>query len=165
MLPRIYRLLGSAENSAAILLISALALVVFLQFFTRYVLNASFGWTEEVARYLMIATSFLGAAISVRHGTQLRIELFEKWFGRNAANWAERYVILPVNIATFFWITFYGWELASRTRRSMTMVDLPLTTLYWPVVGFFALMVLHSVVHVFTGTPRPDFSAEEGASR
>ncbi len=162
MLARAYHLLGLAEKAAAIALLAALALVVFLQFFTRYVLNDSLGWTEEIARYLLIATSFLGAALSVRHGTQLRIELFEKWFGRRAADLAERFVILPVSIAAFSWLTFYGYELASRTRRSMTMIDLPLTVLYWPVVFMFALMAFHSFVHVFTGTPRHDISDIEG---
>ena len=166
MLGRLYSLLGLAERAAALILLTALAGVVFLQFFTRYVLNDSLGWTEEIARYLMIATSFLGAAISVRNGTQLRIELLEKWAGRRAADLTERYLILPIGIATFSWLAFYGSELASRTRRSMTMIDLPLTLLYWPVVACLGLMVLHSIVHVFTGTPRPDMAdMDEAVSR
>ena len=35
---------------------------VFLQFFTRYVLNDSFGWTEEIAIYCLVAVVFLGSA-------------------------------------------------------------------------------------------------------
>lgn len=164
MLPRAYHLLGLVEKAAAMTLLVVLALVVFLQFFTRYVLNDSLGWTEEIARYLLIATSFLGAALAVRSGTQLRIELFEKWFGRRAADLLERIVILPLSIAAFAWLTFWGYELASRTGRAMIMVDLPLTVLYWPVVLFFALMVLHSTVHMVTGTPRHDITDTEGAA-
>ena len=33
------------------------------QFFTRYVMNDSAAWTEEIARYLLIATVFTGATI------------------------------------------------------------------------------------------------------
>ena len=39
------------ENWIAFVLFWALAFIVFLQFFTRYILNDSLAWTEEIARY------------------------------------------------------------------------------------------------------------------
>ena len=42
-----------------------LGATVFYQFFTRYVLNNSAAWTEEIARYLLIAVVFTGATIGV----------------------------------------------------------------------------------------------------
>ena len=39
------------EDWIAFVLFWALAFIVFLQFFTRYVLNDSLAWTEEIARY------------------------------------------------------------------------------------------------------------------
>jgi len=34
--------------------------LVFLQFFTRYVLNDSFAWTEELAVYCLMPVVFIG---------------------------------------------------------------------------------------------------------
>ncbi len=53
-----------------------LAGTVFLQFFTRYALNDSAGWTEEIARYLLICTVFIGAAVSVRKNNHIQVDFF-----------------------------------------------------------------------------------------
>lgn len=48
--------------------------VVFLQFFARYVLNDSPGWTEEISRYLLIATVYLGSITAIRKGEHIFLE-------------------------------------------------------------------------------------------
>ncbi|HSQ11210.1 MAG TPA: TRAP transporter small permease, partial [Burkholderiaceae bacterium] len=55
-----------------------LAATVFLQFFTRYALNDSAGWTEEIARYLLICTVFIGAAVSVRKNNHIHVDFFDR---------------------------------------------------------------------------------------
>jgi len=49
------------EDWIAFVLFWALAIIVFLQFFTRYIMNDSLSWTEEIARYgLMSLASSAG---------------------------------------------------------------------------------------------------------
>ena len=52
-----------------------LAFIVFLQFFTRYVLNDSLAWTEEIARYGLMWVVFIGAAMVTRRNTHIAVEL------------------------------------------------------------------------------------------
>src|SRR6187455_3753843 len=53
-----------------------LAATVFYQFFTRYALNDSASWTEEIARYLLIATVWIALAAAVRLQRHIHVDFF-----------------------------------------------------------------------------------------
>src|SRR5947199_8649580 len=56
-----------------------LAVTIFYQFFTRYALNDSAAWTEEIARYLLICTVFIGIAASVRTSRHIHVDLLYRY--------------------------------------------------------------------------------------
>lgn len=92
MLRRIYDTMGIIEKSTAVLLLCAMGVVVFLQVFTRYVLNDSIGWTEEVARYLMIGLRFgvrrlpfgMARSCGLKYWTSHWVRIFQ--FGLNGSS-------------------------------------------------------------------------------
>jgi len=45
----------------------SMALLVAIQVFCRYVLNSSLFWSEELARYMLVWLSFLGATVAYYH--------------------------------------------------------------------------------------------------
>jgi TRAP-type C4-dicarboxylate transport system permease small subunit len=59
-----------------------LGLTVFYQFVTRYVMNDSAAWTEEIARYLLIGTVFIGAAIGVAKNNHIQVDFFYRHMPR-----------------------------------------------------------------------------------
>lgn len=58
--------------------VGAIAVMVNLQVFNRYVLDYVLGWEEEVSRYLMIWSSFLAASYALWQGEQLGMEFVVK---------------------------------------------------------------------------------------
>src|SRR5947208_12165469 len=62
-----------------------LASDIFYQFFTRYVLNDSASWTEEIARYLLICTVFIAIAASVRTDRHIHVDFFYRLLPEPAA--------------------------------------------------------------------------------
>ena len=52
-----------------------MALCVFLQFFTRYVLNNSLAWTEEIATNCLIVVVFLGSVWCVRRSRHIQVDV------------------------------------------------------------------------------------------
>ena len=63
------------EDWIAFVIFWSLAFIVFLQFFTRYVLNDSLAWTEEIARYGLMWIVFIGGAMVTRRNTHIAVEL------------------------------------------------------------------------------------------
>ena len=56
----------SVEDWVTLAVFWGMALCVFLQFFTRYVLNNSLAWTEEIAINCLVVVVFLGSVWCVR---------------------------------------------------------------------------------------------------
>lgn len=63
------------DDAIAFTVFWGMGIVVFVQFFSRYVLNDSAAWTEEIARYLLMWVTFIGAAIVMRRGTNIAVEV------------------------------------------------------------------------------------------
>src|SRR5438067_7364324 len=63
------------EDWLAFVIFWSLAFIVFLQFFTRYVLNDSLSWTEEIARYGLMWVVFIGGIMVTRRNTHIAVEL------------------------------------------------------------------------------------------
>ncbi|MDK8461934.1 TRAP transporter small permease [Marinobacter sp. SS13-12] len=133
------------DEGLVIALFWVLALVVFVQFFTRYVLNDSVGWTEELARYLLVIVTFAGACIAVRRNSHISVEFFYRYLPASAARGLSSVVDL-LRVGLLAVLTGLSVELAGNTRQMMTSIELPKSVLYGFVAGCFALMTVYSAI-------------------
>lgn len=121
-----------------------LAGVVFLQFFTRYVLNDSYAWTEEIARYLLIGVTFFGLFMVVRKESNIAVEIFFRWMPHRMRFVLSTFVDL-VSIAFYGYMTWLCIELAQRTRQAMTSINWPKSIIYWSVAFALAICTLYAI--------------------
>ena len=123
-----------------------LGITVFYQFFTRYVLNDSAAWTEEIARYLLIATVFTGATIGVVKNNHIQVDFFYRFMPKKLAR-VSATVVDVMRIGFFAAATVLSammmLKLGSTSR--MTMVDLPMNWVYGICMLSFAAMAWRSV--------------------
>ena len=122
-----------------------LALDVFYQFFTRYVLQDSAAWTEEIARYLLVATVFVGAAIGVAKNNHIQVDFLYRYLPHGAG----RVLATAVDVLR---VGFFGWmvvlmaQLMDKVgKQPMAVVDLPMNLVYGPCLFGLAMMTLRSV--------------------
>jgi len=134
-----------AEGWVALGFFWLLALTVFYQFVTRYVFNDSASWTEEIARYLLIAVVFVGATIGVAKNAQIQVDFFYRHMPKAMGRWLSRAVDV-LRIAFFAAAAVLTGEmmlkLGSNTR--MTIVDAPMNIVYGVVLLGFAAMTFRS---------------------
>lgn len=121
-----------------------LAFIVFLQFFTRYVLNDSIAWTEEIARYLLIVVAFFGAVSVTRKGTHIFLEFFYRYLSARSGKWLA-VAMEAVSLAFYGYLGWLAVELAKKTRTKMASVEIPKSLLYWCVAAALLAMAAYSV--------------------
>ncbi|MGE5105061.1 MAG: TRAP transporter small permease [Betaproteobacteria bacterium] len=122
-----------------------LAANVFYQFFTRYVLNDSAAWTEEIARYLLIAMVFVGVSAVVRTGRHIHVDFLYRLLPRKAGRVLAT-VIDVVRVAFFAAATVLTFEMMERMGNyRMTIIDLPMNLVYGVCMFGFACATLRSV--------------------
>lgn len=136
------------EDFATLILFWVLILVVFTQFFSRYVLGYSVGWTEEIARYFLIGVGFLGSVMAARNGSHIVVEFFYHYMPGWLARWLERLMGL-VTLAFFAAMAWVTYQLASRTNSMMISVDLPKSIIYYTVCVAFILMAIRTLQRLF----------------
>lgn len=122
-----------------------LALDVFYQFFTRYVLQDSAAWTEEVARYLLIVVVFMGASMGVRRNTHIHVEFVYRYLPAGAGRALSTFVDV-VRIAFFAYAVYLSLLLIPKMHvLKMTVIDFPVSIIYGFVAAGFVLCTLRAI--------------------
>ncbi|NBT56263.1 MAG: TRAP transporter small permease [Betaproteobacteria bacterium] len=133
------------EAWVALALFWALGLTVFYQFFTRYVLNNSASWTEEIARYLLIGTVFVGAAIGVAKNNHIQVDFFYRFMPRPLSR-AMGLLVDGMRIVFFGLAVVMSWQMMQKLGSyKMTVIDLPMNIVYSVVMLGFAAMCARSI--------------------
>jgi len=118
----------------------ALALVVFYQVFTRYVMNDAAGWTEEIARYLLVAVTFLGGAMAIRRNTHIQVDFVYRFLPQPVTRALSTFVDL-VRAAFLGYAVWLTWLLMDRIgSQRMAIVELPIGLVFGAMLAGFALM-------------------------
>ncbi len=126
-----------------------LVAIVFLQFFTRYVLNDSLGWTEEIARFLLILLGFIGSVTVVRNGGHIALEFSYRFIPSQCSK--ALMVFSQIACSCFYgYCAYLSWQVAMRINQTLVSIPLPKSVIYWVICVCCAAMALHSLMWLYT---------------
>ena len=143
---------------ALILILAAMALVVFLQVLFRYVLHLPLFWTEEFARYCLVWASLLGAGIALKRHQHIAVTFFLERFPRKLSGalsiLANISVILILGV-----MTWGGFQLVLITKAQISpALRIPMAVPYLALPIGSAVMLFHVICFLMH---RPKGSADE----
>jgi TRAP-type C4-dicarboxylate transport system permease small subunit len=159
------------EDWLAILLFWSLAFIVFLQFFTRYVLNDSLSWTEEIARYGLMWVVFIGAGMVTRRNAHIAVELVANLMAPGPLRSALLAAVDLMKLAFLGLLAYFSVLIIDRMHfQRMTVFDLPMSYVYGGVALGCLLMFARQAQSVYRNArqgwrklPREIAESEQGA--
>jgi TRAP-type C4-dicarboxylate transport system permease small subunit len=117
---------------------AALVLDVLWGVISRYVLGAQSRWTEELAIYLLVWVSLLGATLVFRDRAHLGVDYFVGKLDPSARRLAAIIAEVAVLIFAGFGLVYGGWLLMSETLRSGQLTP----AMGWKIGYFYSVVPL-----------------------
>ena len=135
----------SVEDWVTLAVFWGMALCVFLQFFTRYALNNSLAWTEEIAINCLVVVVFLGSVWCVRQSRHIQVDMLYHYLPRGLARALSTFVDV-VRVGFFAYACWLFWRYVGIVAgERMVTIDLPRGIVFWSVFVAFVLMLIRAV--------------------
>ena len=149
------------EDWLAFVIFWSLAFIVFLQFFTRYVLNDSLAWTEEIARYGLMWVVFIGGIMVTRRNTHIAVELLSNVMKPGLARSTLLAFVDLIKLGFIGLLAYLSITITERMGlQRMTVFDLPMSYVYGGVAFGCIFMFVRQAMNVWRnarmGWSKPD---------
>ena len=119
-----------------------ISVVLFIQVLARY-FGHSLSWSEEIGRYLLVATTFLGATVAYKRAHFIGLAGFGARFGLLFEQFVLR-GLQVLNLACFGLITWYGTKYTLNAwEQTSTAIQMPMSLPISVVPLSSAIFLLH----------------------
>lgn len=151
---------------ACAILLSFMTVLVLIQVFSRYVLNSPVAFTEELVRYSLIWTGFIGAAYAFSTREHMSLTLLKDKFTGKAHTALLVAIDALILLLAIFVITIGGFKLAvSASREFSALLGIPRSLVYAiaPISGIF--IILAQIINLYEDVTGEKVDYKEGASK
>lgn len=165
--------LDRALETLVMIVVAVLVLDVLWQVFTRFILNNPSTWTEELAVFMLIWVSLLGAAVALGRGAHLGIDYFVGKLPERTRLCTEIFVFFCVSAFSLLVMLIGGSDLVRSTlelgQESPALgVKMGYVYLAIPISGFFLTLyavigLVERIQELLEGKAVPDEHVTESA--
>ena len=151
---------------ACAVLLTFMTVLVLIQVFSRYVLNNPVAFTEELVRYSLIWTGFIGAAYAFSTREHMSLTLARDKFTGKAHTALLVVIDGLILLMAIFVFTIGGFKLAvSASREFSALLGIPRSLVYSiaPISGVF--IVLAQIINIYEDITGEKVNSKEGAEQ
>jgi tripartite ATP-independent transporter DctM subunit len=123
--------------------------VVFLQVTNRYVFNNPLSWTEEVARFIFVWITFMGALLALKTKAHIGVNSFMVRFSSETRAMVENMTIFFI-IFYLFYLIIFGIKIVQETAQTFTpALNISFSYIYVAIPLSAILMISYLVAQLF----------------
>ena len=151
---------------ACAVLLTFMTVLVLIQVFSRYILNSPVAFTEELVRYSLIWTGFIGAAYAFSTREHMSLTLIRDKFTGKAHTALLVVIDGLILLMAIFVFTIGGFKLAvSASREFSALLGIPRSLVYSiaPISGVF--IVLAQIINIYEDVTGEKVESKEGADK
>jgi TRAP-type C4-dicarboxylate transport system permease small subunit len=146
---RFFDLVEKALDAILILMMVVMGSSIFIQVFSRYIVNRPTSWSEELARYLFVWITFLGGAVVIRKRRHVDVSFLTDRLPRRVT--AVLYLI--ADLAVLFFLGALAWAGFGITgvahRQLSAAMEFPMSFAYGAMPVGAVLMFLSLTATIF----------------
>lgn len=130
--------------------LAIMTILIFIQVIMRYVFSNSLSWSEEMARYLFLWCSWIGASYAVKERSHFRVEMFANMIKGQSRKYYELLILIIWALFSLM-MTWYGTELLLFIHDSgqiSSAMEIPMTIPYASVPAGCGLMFIRLLIEM-----------------
>ena len=131
-------------GAISVLMIAAMVILTAAQIVCRTWFTA-LSWSDEVTRYLLVWSTFLGATCVYRHGGNISITFIQEAFPAKISK-VLRIAVHAVCFALFAVLLYYGWKYVGNLNRTATSIPLKMSQIYLCMPISMLILMIHALV-------------------
>lgn len=145
---RIDKIVSIFEENLIFILLMTMLLAVFSNFVSRYFFNSTIGWAEELSRYLMIWSTFIGASYGVKKGAHITLDVLVIYLSERA-NKLLRAISYVISIIFCVLIIYLGIPFINDlivSNQQSPSLSLPMYVVYGSIILGSTLMLIRYIL-------------------
>ena len=127
-----------------VLMLGAMVIITGAQIICRTWFTA-LSWSDEVTRYLLIWSTFLGATVVYRHNGHISVTLLQDAVGLKASK-ALRVAVHVICFVLFTVLLYYSTLYCMRLRKTATAMPIKMKYIYACIPVSMAIMMVHALL-------------------